>query len=380
MQHRLVVRRVVVAHPAGLVTDADLDLVETVEDVEFGERDLGERVQPRRLAGHDGVEPADASTATGVGPELVPALDERLPDLAVDFRGEGTGAHARDVGLGDADDRRDVARPEAGAGAGAAGDGVGGGHERIGAVVEVEEGRLGALEQDPLAAIERVVHDGDGVADHRRQPGCELIEVLLGDRRRLDGGTVVDLGEDEVLLVQHHVEFLAKDLGVQEVLHAKSDARGLVGVGGADAALGRAQRVLAEEALGEAVQFLVVGHYQVRVARDDEPRDVDVLRAQGVQFGEQHGGVDHDAVADDRRDRGVQHARGYELQREGLAVDDDPVTGVVATLVAHRHIHVTRHEVGQLPFTFVTPLGSDDHRCGHWAPPSRPRCEQSLVD
>jgi hypothetical protein len=29
------------------------------------------------------------------------------------------------------------------------------------------------------------------------------------------------------------------------------------------------------------------------------------------------------------------------LQGEGFAVDDDTVTGVVATLVAHDHIHVT---------------------------------------
>ena len=56
------------------------------------------------------------------------------------------------------------------------------------------------------------------------------------------------------------------------------------------------------------------------------------------------------------------------MKGEGLAVDDDAVSGVVAALVAHDHIHVTSQEVGQLPFTFVTPLGSDDHRCGHWAP------------
>ncbi len=76
----------------------------------------------------------------------------------------------------------------------------------------------------------------------------------------------------------------------------------------------------------------------------------------------------------------VENARRNELQCEGFTVDDDSVTGVVAALVAHGHIHVTRHEVGQLPLTFVTPLGSDDHRCGHWAPPSRPRCNRSLVD
>ena len=117
----------------------------------------------------------------------------------------------------------------------------------------------------------------------------------------------------------------------------------------------------------------------MRVARDDQSRDVNVLGAQRIQFGEQDGGVHHDAVADDRRDRGVQDARGHELERERFVIDDDSVSGVVATLVAHRHVHVTRHEVGQLPFTFVAPLGSDDHRCGHWAPPSRPRCKRSLL-
>jgi len=104
-----------------------------------------------------------------------------------------------------------------------------------------------------------------------------------------------------------------------------------------------------QEAFGQAVQLLVVGHYQVGVTRDDESRHVDVFGAQGVHFGEQDGGVHHDTVTDDRRDGGIEHTRRDELQGERFVMDDDAVTGVVTTLVAHHHVHVTRHEVGQLP-------------------------------
>jgi hypothetical protein len=46
--------------------------------------------------------------------------------------------------------------------------------ERIGAVVEVEEGGLGALEQHVLAGVERLVHERDGVGDVRLEPGRDL--------------------------------------------------------------------------------------------------------------------------------------------------------------------------------------------------------------
>jgi len=73
--------------------------------------------------------------------------------------------------------------------------------------------------------------------------------------------------------------------------------------------------------------------------------------------------------ADDRRDRGVQDAEGTSWSAN-LRHDDDSVSGVVATLVAHRHVHVTRHEVGQLPFTFVAHwVPTTTVRA--WAPPSR---------
>ena len=131
-----------------------------------------------------GVEPAGAPPPAGVGAELAAPLDQEVADAVEQLGRERPGADAGRVRLGDADDPVDVARPDAGAGAGAAGHRVRRGHERIGAVVEVEEGGLGAFEQDVLAGLERLVHEPDGVGDVGRQPGRELVEVPLRRSRR----------------------------------------------------------------------------------------------------------------------------------------------------------------------------------------------------
>ena len=49
---------------------------------------------------------------------------------------------------------------------------------------------------------------------------------------------------------------------------------------------------------------------EVRVARDDEARDVDAALDERVELGQEHRGIDDDAVADDRGHAGVEDARG----------------------------------------------------------------------
>jgi hypothetical protein len=212
-------------------------------------------------------------------------------------------------------------------------------------VVEVEEGRLGPLEQDALAALLGVVDEGDRVGDHRGDLGRQLVEVPSGDVVGLERKAVVDLGEQRVLLLENDVQLRAEDLRIEQVLDTQADAGRLVGVGRTDAALGRAEGVLTEEAFGHPVEFLVVRHDQVRVTGDDDARDVDTLLREYVQLGEEYRGIDDDPVTDDRSQMRVEHAGGNELQREGLTVDDDAVTGVVATLVAHDHVHVAGQQV-----------------------------------
>ena len=359
------VRRVLEALAVRLVGDADLDGLERVEDVELCEGDLRERVEPDGLARHHGVEPPAPAAASGVGPELVAALDEQVAGLVAELGRERARAHPGDVGLGDPDDPVDVARSESRAGAGAPGDGVRRRHEGIGAVVEVEEGCLGPFHQDVAAGGEGVVDDAHGVADHGGDPRCVLTEVAGRDVVRREREPVIDLGQDRVLLLQGDVELLAEDLLVQEVLDAQAHAGRLVGVGGADAALSGAERVLAEVALRHPVELLVVRHDQVRVAAHHQARRVDALVGEHVDLREEHLGVDHHAVPDDRGDVVVEHARGHQLECERLAADDDPVPGVVAALVAHDQVHLAGEEVGELALALIAPLGPDHHGCRH---------------
>ena len=88
----------------------------------------------------------------------------------VELGGEGPLADAGDVGLASRPSTRSMrVGPIAGAGAGRAGDRVRGGHEGIGAVVDVEHRPLGALEQHPLAVAQRLVDEQRGVGDEGPQ-------------------------------------------------------------------------------------------------------------------------------------------------------------------------------------------------------------------
>ena len=232
-------------------------------------------------------------------------------------------------------------------------------------MVEVEERRLRALEQHVLSRLERVVHEADGVRDEGRDPGRQLVEVARGDVLRRQRQPVVDLREDRVLLLEHDVELLAEDLRIEQVLHAETRAQRLVRVRRTDAALRRAELVLSQPTLGERVELLVVREDQMRVAAHEQPAAVDALLSEPVELREQHRGVDHDAVADDRRDVVVEDAARHQLQSERLTADDDRVPGVVPALVADDDLHLLGDEVGELALALVAPLRADHDRCGH---------------
>jgi hypothetical protein len=80
-----------VRHPLAVdvVRDAHLDGLERVEDVELGEEDLGEAVEPHRLAQHHRVEPAGAAAALRVDAVLVAPVDEPSPTSSVSSVGNG---------------------------------------------------------------------------------------------------------------------------------------------------------------------------------------------------------------------------------------------------------------------------------------------------
>ena len=93
--------------------------------------------------------------------------------------------------------------------------------------------------------------------------------------------------------------------------------------------------------------------------------DVDAARGEHVELVDQRHRVDDDAVADDRRDVRVEHARRRQVELEDLVAADDRVAGVVAALVADDHRDLLGQEVGRLALALVAPLEPDDHGGGH---------------
>src|SRR5439155_664476 len=80
------------------------------------------------------------------------------------------------------------------------------------------------------------------------------------------------------LLGERDLDLLAQDLRVQQVLDADPEPHRLVGVAGADAALGRADLQRAQPALAGAVDRHVPGHDQVRLSGDVHVRVRDAAR------------------------------------------------------------------------------------------------------
>src|SRR5436190_23377581 len=232
-------RDLVVALAVHLVAHADRYLVQAGQDVQLGQEVAGDAVHPGRVPGDDRVEPAAAARPAGGHAVLATRLAQPFAGVVAQFGGEGPLADAGRVGLDDADDVGDPGRADAGPDAGAARGGGGGGDERVGAVVHVEHGGLGALQQHHLALVQRPAQDQAGVGHVGTQPfGVPL--VLGRDRLRFDPAPVVDLGQDLVLLAQHQVELLPQDAGIEQVLDADADPGDLVAVGRADAAAGGA--------------------------------------------------------------------------------------------------------------------------------------------
>gem|GEM_PF-3653361 len=231
-------------------------------------------------------------------------------------------------------------------------------------MVDVQERALRALEEYRLAGAQALVQQL-GRLGHVGLEDARVGQVLLADLVDRVGVQAVDLLQHGVLLRQRRLQLQAEDLLVQQILDADALAGGLVLVARADAALRGADLVLAQALLVRAVEILVVGHDDVRVAADLEVLAGDALGLQHGHLLDEHAGVHHHAVADDRHRVVVHDAGGHEVQRELLIAVDDRVAGVVAALVAHDEIVFACDQVGYLAFAFVSPLGADEYRAGH---------------
>ena len=128
---------------------------------------------------------------------------------------------------------------------------------------------------------------------------------------------------------------------------------------------GRADPARAEEALGHLVQRHVVRSDQVRIRANHQFGGVDAAGLESVDFLQQHGRVDDDAIADHGYDFWAENAAGQEMEGELLITNNYGVTRVVAALIADDVINTTSKEIGSFSFTFVSPLGAEQNDRRH---------------
>ena len=278
----------------------------------------------------------------------------------------------RRVRLDDADHLGDPGRRDARPDARAAGRRAGRGDERVRAVVHVEQGGLGALQQYRLAVLQRPAQHQPGVGDVRAQP-LGVRQVLLDHGADVDRLAVVDLDEYLVLLPEHHLQLLAQDARIEQVLHSDADPGHLVPVRRADAPPGGTDPGRPQVPLDDPVQRPVMRHDQVRVGRDEQPLAGQAPLGETVDLGDQHLRVDHHAVADHRGAARRQYSRRQQVQRVLLAIrGDHGVPRVVAALVPDDVPDLPAEQVGNLAFAFVAPLGADQHDRWHLHHPGVP--------
>src|SRR5690606_9824452 len=202
-------------------------------------------------------EPAAATRAPGYRAELLAAFGEAPANVVFQFCRERTRADAGGVRLDDAEHLVESPRADPGPGRGSAGQAVGTRYERIGAMVDVEQGALRSLEQQAFTTGHRLGEQGRDIGNHRGDPGRQR-ERLVGDfvdRQWLCAEIAL---EDEVVQVHDLREPFAKAYRLEQVLQPQRPARDLVFVGRADAAAGGADLGVAAARLARLVDGDVV--------------------------------------------------------------------------------------------------------------------------
>ena len=161
------------------------------------------------------------------------------------------------------------------------------------------------------------------------------------------------------------LELLAEEALVQHILHAQADTSHLVLIARADAALGGADVVLAQQLLERTVKIHVVGHDDVRIAGDAKVLGGHAVLLEHIDLFENHLGV-HDATVTDNGLLVCIHDAGGNLVQAVLFIaHHNGVTSVVATGVAHNAIKIACDKVDDFAFAFVAPLTSDQHGRRH---------------
>ena len=249
-----------------------------------------------------------------------------------------------------------MARGETRAAGDVAGGGVGRGHKRPGAVVNIQQRALRALKQNVGAGAaqfgEAFVHR----AHHLHQRVAVRQDKVKVGAPVPGFGAVIAL-QQKVVVLRQRLQFAGEAVGVGDIGQPQRAPRRLVFVGRADALAGRADGAAAARGLARDVKQPVALKQQRARARQPQPRgDFAAAAAERPNLVKQRARRQHDAVAYQTLHTGPDRARRQQVQYLRLAVDDDGVAGVVPALKANDGVGVGGQAIHYLALALVAPL------------------------
>ena len=232
-------------------------------------------------------------------------------------------------------------------------------------MVDIQHHALRAFEQDAPPLTHLLVEqlpDRLGIGQNLRRDLQQF-----GLQRRAIRLRQVEADAQRTVMGQQPLDFHVQRGRVSKVRHPDGAAANPVLIGWADAALGGADLGRAEGPFPRRVDILVPGQDQRGVVGQHQALrgDLDALRADAFDLGQEVPGIDHHAVADDRQLAAPHQAGGQQRQLEHLAVNDQRVAGIVAALEADDDIGPGRQPVHDLALALVAPLGAYDHDSCH---------------
>jgi hypothetical protein len=276
---------------------------------------------------------------------------------------EGTLPDPGRVRLANTQDGIELVRADPQTGAYAAGRGVGGGDERIGAVVHIQEDTLGAFEQDRPPLLKGIIQEQRHIPDK----GAELLgigRILPNDRFRFEEFFAM-VSEQDVLFFYIVFDLGPQEPGVEKVTDLDPLPVGLVHVGRADAPAGGPDLLFAL-LLPQAFDHGVVRKDEVGIGADEDVvPDLDPHVLQDLFFPQEGFRTDDHAVAQQAEFAAVQDTGGDQVKDHLAAVDIDGVAGVMPPLIAGHDIEGLGEQIRDLALAFIPPLHADNGDIAH---------------
>ncbi len=173
-----------------------------------------------------------------------------------------------------------------------------------------------------------------------------------------------------VVMRQDAIDLGGKRLHVGEIHNADSAAANLVFVSRADATACGADlgAAVGGGVFAHAIQFTVQRQNERGIVGDTQVfrGNLDALRFQTADFGDQRMRVNDDTIADDGELAGTHDAGRQKRKLVADTINDKRVAGIVTALVPHDDICPLGQPVNNLAFAFVAPLRADHHNIRHF--------------